>query len=77
MCKWISVEDRLPMPIEPVLVYIDAGEHGFQSTGFMYPNKKWTWHKNAIIYPSAKVTHWMPLPSVPGINAPEGDENDA
>jgi hypothetical protein len=62
---WISVDDRLPKSLENVLVFVDAGDYSFQSTGSMHPNKKWTWHRNAVIYPSAKVTHWMPLPQAP------------
>lgn len=63
--EWVSVNERLPDPIENVLVYVDAGRYSFHSTGSMFPNKNWTWHRNAIIYPSAKVTHWMPLPKAP------------
>jgi len=66
--NWVSVEERLPNPIENVLVYVDAGKYSFQSTGSMYPSEKWTWHRNAIIFPSAKVTHWMPLPQAPDAN---------
>lgn len=63
--NWISVDERLPNPIENVLVYVTTRKYSFQSTGSMYPNKAWTWHRNAIIAPSAKVTHWMPLPKDP------------
>lgn len=66
--KWISVTDRLPRVMETVLLFVDAHthpKHRFVSTGIRFPNDTFKWHRNAIIYPNAEVTHWMEIPKPP------------
>jgi hypothetical protein len=72
--EWISVEDRLPEIGERVLCwkesiipdsyYAEAGAYGFFNKGVWGDVEADNW----------KVTHWMPLPSAPGIK--DEKEND-
>lgn len=71
--KWISVTNHLPRVMETVLLCVDAHTHPkyrFVSTGIRYPNGVFKWHKNAIIYPNAEVTHWMEIPKPPNGEKP-------
>ena len=56
--EWISVNDRLPERMQPVIVCRDNGkvEQGYRDVG--------DWWK---VYGTRtkKVTHWMPLPEPP------------
>ena len=61
-CKWISVTERLPEDICPVLVALEGLNIAFH--GF-YQDEKW-WKVGAGTRPfTQKVTHWMPLPEPP------------
>lgn len=59
--EWISVEDRLPEPMEWVLCY---GKDGYTLIDFVveswmdFTNKDSSWFKRAF-------THWCPLPEPP------------
>ena len=60
--EWISVKDRLPEDICPVLVALEGLNIAFH--GF-YQDEKW-WKVGAGTRPfTQKVTHWMPLPQPP------------
>ena len=60
--EWISVKDRLPEDICPVLVALEGQNIAFH--GF-YQDEKW-WKVGAGTRPfTQKVTHWMPLPQPP------------
>ena len=60
--EWISVKDRLPEDICPVLVALEGLNIAFH--GF-YQDEKW-WTVGAGTRPfTQKVTHWMPLPQPP------------
>ena len=59
--EWISVEDRLPKPLQDVLVFTDDGEIKISFT-FMSEGFDWL---------SRKVTHWMPLPTPPKMKGAE------
>lgn len=55
--KWISVKDRLPKPIDNVLVYHEDGTIEIE----------WLYHAGDFAYEGiyGTVTHWMPLPEPP------------
>ena len=60
--EWISVKDRLPEDIFPVLVALEGLNIAFH--GF-YQDEKW-WKVGAGTRPfTQKVTHWMLLPQPP------------
>ena len=60
--EWISVNDRLPEDICPVLVALEGLNIAFH--GFCQ-DEKW-WKVGAGTRPfTQKVTHWMPLPQPP------------
>ena len=60
--EWVSVKDRLPEDICPVLVALEGLNIAFH--GF-YQDEKW-WKVGAGTRPfTQKVTHWMPLPQPP------------
>lgn len=60
--EWISVKDRLPEDICPVLVALEGLNIAFH--GF-YQDEKW-WKVGAGTRPfTQKVTHWMLLPQPP------------
>ena len=66
--KWISVEERLPDAGEKVMVC--GVKNGIQVGAFSGitrygKNRRWWWKKNTIL----EVTHWMPLPDAPEVNA--------
>lgn len=70
MTQWISIQEQLPNSMEGILLHIKAGgnhNYNFISTGIMYPNNTFSWHKNAMVYKTAEVTHWMPLPDKPEV----------
>jgi hypothetical protein len=52
-CKWISVEDRLPVETYQVLTVDDTGWIEIDALGW----EDWLSHRD--------VTHWMPLPELP------------
>ena len=59
---WVSVKDRLPEPFEDVLTYDDKCKiiiNWFEEIedGISY-----------FAYSGKNVTHWMPLPSIEGLN---------
>jgi hypothetical protein len=60
--EWISVKDRLPKNICPVLVALEGISTAFNG---WYHDGKW-WTAGADTRPFIqKVTHWMPLPQPP------------
>ena len=67
-CKWISVNDRLPIPGECVLFY---GRHELQMQPRIYmaryfnENDEGVWDENG--YDILDYTHWMPLPEPPKV----------
>jgi len=57
--KWISVKDRLPEPLEWVLV--GHSEDGWVDRADLWADKR-TWNNGEVeVYP----THWQPLPETP------------
>lgn len=65
--QWISVEDRLPEPSTPVLVYIP--NIGIR-TDWTHP-----YEGRFFTYKSNCITHWMSLPEPP-IPLELGEENE-
>ena len=60
--QWISVKDRLPDDICPVLVALEGLNIAFHG---WYQDEKW-WSVGAGSRPfTQKVTNWMPLPQPP------------
>lgn len=60
---WISVEDKLPEHMQPILVY---GKKIQVTSAYFHPNcsKKWTgWFSNQAEDP--EITHWQPRPNEP------------
>lgn len=62
-CGWISVKDRLPEPHTNVLFF---GRYGFFIGWYSYLMKKWRTDECSEVQ---EVTHWMPLPKPPEVNA--------
>lgn len=62
MCKWISVQDRLPKAKEMVLAYEAAFDS--MSMAFRLPNTE-EFINAGDYYALDAVTHWMPLPKPP------------
>lgn len=60
--KWISVEDRLPDKMDPVLILTSYGKIATAYFGYgSEPDHGWVdWMRQEHTYGS--VTHWMPLP---------------
>ena len=56
--RWISVEERLPEPLESVIVWTRWGEMGEA----LLDGKHFVWMGDTDI---AAATHWMPLPEPP------------
>jgi hypothetical protein len=74
---WISVDDRLPLPDEVVLVSRFAGPVA-TPTHPGYPGKSWVVISHLVprcttflcdLIDTGNVTHWMPLPAAPGTTA--------
>ena len=59
--KWISVNERLPEEIEDVLVYVRNNEVSWLCVSYMCDGVWWSSCRKIC----GKVTHWMPLPSMP------------
>ena len=74
--EWISVEDRLPETKDPVLCYYlgKDGKHHY-SVGYheRYGSYAEAWYVeieyNCAGYGCERVTHWMPLPEPPKMDA--------
>lgn len=72
MTEWISVKDRLPEVFDEVIVYFN----GSISIAWRETEKRkrgivgWHWDSQ-MSYPESlvNVTHWMPLPNPPEVNA--------
>ena len=60
MTEWISVEDRLPVDTETVLITHRGGVSFGWFNGVYWERGAATKHK-----PIKTVTHWMPLPEPP------------
>ena len=64
---WISVEDRLPEVGERVLITcLSAISKGQVVNITRYEGANWRDGYNGIKVLSSHVTHWMPLPELPG-----------
>lgn len=61
--EWISVKDRLPKPMESVLVSTNGAPTGCVSLAWIDP-KTHKWADAWADYLSG-ITHWMPLPEPP------------
>lgn len=60
--KWIPVTERLPNDKEKVVTY----KNGIISIQ-VYEKKRNVWIQDGWFWSMATVTHWMPLPSMEGI----------
>lgn len=60
--QWVSVEERLPQGIDPVLVYVAdvciAPELSYTIAYF----EKGAWHFLDSYYYDCKISHWLPIP---------------
>ena len=69
--EWVSVEDRLPEPVERVL----ATDCGF--VGEFYINKRGKWQRYNVncseLLMALDILYWMPLPAPPDSRPPEGE----
>ena len=65
MSEWISIKDKLPTTLEPV-VYIKARRNGKIPVGIAYwtVSKKWKPEAESELSPQG-FTHWLPLPEAP------------
>lgn len=65
--KWISCEERMPSIEEAVLV---AFENDIFTANLITPGGllKWylSYHHSEEVIEISDITHWMPLPSLPG-----------
>lgn len=64
MSEWISVKDRLPKSRRKVLVY--AGNYIFVVAKWDNEEKLWRTAWNHDVIETCYVTHWQPLPELPG-----------
>lgn len=65
--EWISVKDRLPEELTPVLIYTEAKTDEPVSMGFL-EDGKWTdgySGRGIVLIQQELVTHWMHLPPPP------------
>ncbi|AOK33930.1 DUF551 domain-containing protein [Burkholderia cenocepacia] len=65
---WISVDERLPEPDEPVLAHNGKwmGVAAWMSGEYLEPIERWQdEHREFIELLGPAVTHWMPLPTAP------------
>lgn len=62
MSEWISVKDKMPEPLEDVLVC-----HWDEITGGPEIDIEWADHEGSFVFEGCKgpVSHWMPLPAIP------------
>lgn len=91
MSEWVRVEDRLPTPWQSVLVFCKGGniteckfygkeecerwDYRFGRQGRAYYGKQGRWFEAAE--KGYVVTHWMPLPEPPEMNADSFNQNVA
>ena len=65
---WVSVDDRLPEPDEPVLAHNGkwTGVAAWMSGEYLEPLERWQdEHREFIEMMGPAITHWMPLPPAP------------
>ena len=70
--RWIPVEERLPEPGVPVLMWLHPRHIPGQAKEGTYmpvlnPDRSWrsTWDMST--YETGEITHWRPMPSVPNV----------
>jgi hypothetical protein len=63
--RWVSVNERLPMPNHVVLVYVHNRKIGYsyRLTSWLSNDRKW--EGNSDIFNDDDVTHWTELPEPP------------
>ena len=61
--KWISVKEKLPEPLESVLVIYAPTNQAKND----YRMECWNWPETEV-YEKKFITHWMPLPELPKEN---------
>lgn len=61
---WISVKERLPEELVPVLIYEPEYARGYKSMATAF-RINGCWHGCV----DGAVTHWMPLPELPEVEA--------
>ena len=64
--EWVSVNKRLPEKRKDVLVHYGNGRIGID----------WIDSTQCFVFDElyGRVTHWLPIPELPGCRPPEGDE---
>lgn len=67
MGEWISVKDRLPDELTPVLVFTEADTEQNIGMGFLESGKWIDGYsgRGIMMMQQDLVTHWMPLPKPP------------
>jgi len=73
--EWISIKDRLPKPLQDVLIITKEGDYNIANYEDEYDPKDCWMHSFPMnrdyekstghSYYITDVTHWMPLPSAP------------
>lgn len=65
--KWINPRDKLPPPMEEVLVVIERAHVDLLEIMYYDPDKdQWCWFdRNHKSYRKRRVLYWMPLPKPP------------
>lgn len=68
MSAWIPVSERLPQPLEDVLVvraHREIGDGPVVDLGWWYQGNWWMTSEDFPLPDVVEVTHWMPLPAPP------------
>lgn len=59
---WIPVSDRMPEPVDKVLVWTKLGEY---NTGYVFYDEEFECFACGVAESYVEITHWMPLPEPP------------
>ena len=72
--RWISVEERMPLPHEDVAIIIRQGGYTYLRVGWHGCACQWMQAGLGMI--EGEVTHWLPLPEPPKEELPIGGNRD-
>ena len=66
--EWISVKERLPEPFVSVLVYMPE-ENPLPTVHEGFLAREGMWYANHFDREPLEITHWMPMPEPPEVEA--------